>query len=152
MRDGGEGIARGVVAALAWAIIPAAVVAWLYHADLGHRRDYLGHYAAGYGGTLCALACGLVLVPRSVGARPRLWGIVGATLVCIGLGTITEATIFRYAKFDPVDYCNQNLGAAFAGLIAAAHVTARPPSFFSLVGWLVTGLGFLWMGFHHAFR
>ena len=76
---------------------------------LGHRLDYLGHFLAGFGGTLLLLAFVLMVV-----RRPR-WIVVLVVGVAIAIGWFTEATVFRLAIFDPVDFCNQSLGACIAG-------------------------------------
>lgn len=76
---------------------------------LGHRTDYLGHYLAGLGATLGLLALFLLVTGRELG-----WNALAITLVAIGLGFITESSIFRLALFDPVDFCNQSLGACVA--------------------------------------
>ena len=108
-------------------ILPTLFVSLLFYTLLGHRRDYLGHYAAGYGGTLCAIAIVLAALPVTGFARKASIAVLPCTLLCIAAGTVTEATVFRLAKFDEVDYCNQNLGAILAGL-AAIHVAggAKP--------------------------
>jgi hypothetical protein len=50
--------------------------------------------------------------------------IVPVCLACILLGVFTEATAFRIAKFDEVDFCNQSLGAVLAGIAAIPFVKA----------------------------
>jgi hypothetical protein len=94
-----------------------------------HRLDYPGHFLAGFGGTLLLLAALLSLAPRPLG-----WAAVWVALVAIGIGAITESTIFRFAIFDPVDFCNQSLGAG----LAALSVLDRPASRGS--AWLLAGL------------
>ena len=49
-------------------------------------------------------------------ARGRALAILASTLACIGFGIVTEATIFRLAGFDPLDFTTQSLGAVLAGL------------------------------------
>ena len=51
--------------ALVVSIFPTALVSLLFYVLLGHRRDYLGHYAAGYGGTLSAIAIVLAAIPAT---------------------------------------------------------------------------------------
>lgn len=97
-------------------IVPTLLVSLLFYGLLGHRRDYLGHYAAGYGGTLCAIAIILAAIPATKFRQIGSLAVVPCTIFCIAAGTVTEATIFRLAKFDEIDYCNQNLGAVLAGL------------------------------------
>ena len=82
-----------------------------FHLFLGYRSDYLGHYLAGFGGALLLLA-----LPPMV--RQRLSGpeILAVVLLAVSLGFGTEMTIFKIAKFDPVDFANQSAGACIAGL------------------------------------
>ena len=86
---------------------------------LGYRTDYAGHYLAGFGGTLGLLAISLATARTSL-----RWEPFGIALVAILIGVGTEATIFRIAIFDPVDFYNQSLGAA----LAAMSVQGREPS------------------------
>ncbi len=131
-------------------ILPSLLVSLLFYILLGHRRDYLGHYAAGFGGTLCAISIALAIVPASGFDRSSSLAVVICTVACIAAGTLTESTIFRLAKFDEVDYCNQNLGAVVAGL-AAIHVAARTkPTDGALRSMIATGAVFLVMGAYFA--
>ncbi|MGN6546811.1 MAG: hypothetical protein ACTHK7_17275, partial [Aureliella sp.] len=117
---------------------------------LGHRRDYLGHYAAGYGGTLAFLALMLALIPENRFARLAGLSILPGTLLCIAGGTVTESTVFRLAKFDEVDYCNQNLGALLAG-IAMMHIAgSTKPSDDALRIAIIIGSLFLIVGAYFA--
>ena len=110
------------------AIVPTFFVSLLFYVLLGHRRDYLGHYAAGYGGTLSAIAIVLAAIPASRCQQIGSLTIVPCTILCIAAGTVAEATVFRLAKFDEIDYCNQNLGAVVAGLVAIVIAgNAKPP-------------------------
>lgn len=106
---------------LCYCIIPTLVVSMLFYLLLGYRRDYLGHYAAGYGGTLSAIVVVLAKIPEAKFASLASRVVLPCVILCIGGGTITEMTVFRLAKFDEIDYCNQNLGAILAGL-AAIHL------------------------------
>jgi hypothetical protein len=92
---------------------------------LGYRTDYAGHFVAGFGGTLGLLAL-LLAVPRPVGRFEPL----GVALFAILLGAGVEATLFRIAIFDPVDFCNQSLGA----VLAAAAVQDRRASLATALG------------------
>ena len=93
-----------------------------YALFLGYRRDYLGHFAAGYGGTLCAITVLLAAVPlRAYRSSSSALPLV-CTIVCIFAGAIAEGTVFRLAKFDEIDFCNQSLGAVLAGL-AVSHLS-----------------------------
>src|SRR5262245_61818332 len=88
------------------AIASAVFVGAMYEIFLGHRHDYTGHYAAGYGGTLGAMMVWLRMMPAARYGRLSTWSILPLCAACIGLGAICEATIFRLAKFDEVDFCN----------------------------------------------
>jgi hypothetical protein len=103
--------------AMAAAVIAAALI---YTALFSYRLDYVGHMLAGFGGTLGILAVLLF------GRRRRLgWSAVVVTVVAIQLGAVAEASVFRIAIFDPVDFVNQSLGAC----LACAAVIGRRPSF-----------------------
>jgi hypothetical protein len=45
-------------------ILPALLISGAYFAFPGHRQDYVGHYSAGFGATLAALAIALKEVPE----------------------------------------------------------------------------------------
>lgn len=132
-------------------LLPACSVALFYLLFLGHRSDYAGHYMAGFGGTLFAIMAS-VEIGRGQGRQPSL-GILVLTifLICLGFGTLLEATTFRLAKFDEVDYCNQSFGAVLAALSSLAVLPdsgdLRPvigPSLF-------IGITFIIAGFIYAF-
>jgi hypothetical protein len=91
-------------------------IAVAYHQFLGQRSDYLGHYLAGCGGTLLLLVVTLAILPPAQYARLAPASIVLLALVAIAIGAMFESTIYRIAKFDEVDFCNQSLGAVIAGL------------------------------------
>lgn len=127
-------------------ILPAAAAGAVYEYFLGHRHDYAGHFLAGYGGTLGATMVWLRTVSEKRYALLSTWSIVPLCLACIGLGAIFEATIFRLARFDEVDFCNQSLGAVFAaaaGLFVAGD--QKPPVFLMDIG-LIVGIVFLGAG------
>jgi hypothetical protein len=108
-------------------LLPAAVAGTLYEYFLGHRHDYTGHFLAGYGGTLGALMVGLRALPARRYAGLSTWSIVPICIACIGLGAIFEATIFRLAKFDEVDFCNQSLGAVIAAAASLWLADSQKP-------------------------
>jgi hypothetical protein len=132
-------------------ILPGILVALTYYLALGHRRDYLGHYAAGYGGTLSALGILLAALPATAFVRLSSFTVVPLTILCIAGGTLTEATIFRLAKFDEIDYCNQNLGAVLAGLAAIHVARGAKPSDIALRCMIGIGAIFLMAGGYFAF-
>lgn len=136
--------------AVVFACLPSLVVCLIYYVLFYYRRDYLGHYAAGYGGTLCAIAAfyGAIPARRFVRWAPALLFL--CVILCIAGGTLTEATVFRLAKFDEVDYCNQNLGAVLAGLVGAGPLGHDKPDDTILRGWVVVGGFFLVLGGYFA--
>ena len=81
---------------------------WLF---LWNRTDYLGHAIAGFGGTLLLLSL-LLLFKRRLSEKK----LIALVCLAIGLGFGTEMTIFNLAKFDPVDFANQSIGACMAGI------------------------------------
>ena len=116
-----------------------ALVAYLYLFD--YRTDYAGHMIAGFGGTLAVLGTVVVLRRR---AAPVV--VVAATVGAIALGAAIEATVFRIAIFDPVDFANQSLGAC----LAAAGVLDRDGRAAGAV-FIALGMVALAAGFHYAF-
>jgi hypothetical protein len=128
------------------ATLPAISAGVVFELFLGHRHDYSGHFAAGYGGTLGALMVWMRSLPPAHFAARSVPSIVALTIACIGLGTITEATIFRLAKFDEIDFCNQSLGAVLAGLAALAYAgEGKHPLWHFDLG-LIAGITFLGAG------
>ena len=127
-------------------ILPAAAAGAVYEYFLGHRHDYAGHFLAGYGGTLGAIMVWLRTVPEKRYAVLSTWGIVPMCLACILLGAIFEATIFRLAKFDEVDFCNQSLGAVFAAAAAFVLVKNPKPQVQLMDFGLIVGIVFLGAG------
>src|SRR5690606_32686438 len=98
-------------------LLPPLIISALYLMSLGHRTDYVGHFMAGFGGTLLVMA--VVLEVLRDAARSPSTGVVVILLLllCIGIGALEEATTFRLAKWDEVDFFNQSLGAVLAGLL-----------------------------------
>ena len=107
------------------AIAPALAIGALFELFLGHRHDYTGHLLAGYGGTLGAFMVWLRQLNGPAFGRWSVRGNVPLCLGCILLGVATEATIFRIAKFDEIDFCNQSLGAVLAALVGLAYAGQR---------------------------
>ena len=118
---------------VASALFTGAVYGFVFN----YRSDYLGHYMAGFGGTLLMIAL-LAAGSRRIGGE-----VVLIVLVAIGIGVVTEATMFKIAIFDPVDFANQSLGAAVAGAGTLGHPTnLRIAVFFGLLGLISLGAGF----------
>src|SRR5262245_31531691 len=136
---------------IALAIVPAVAAMAAFELFLGHRHDYAGHFLAGYGGTLGAFMFWLRLVPAE---RFAVWSILGNVPLCTGciaLGTCAEATAFRIAKFDEIDFCNQSLGAVLAAVVAISYAsTTKPPAMQFDMG-LIIGIVFLGAGGCFAF-
>ena len=123
--------------------------AFLYF--LGHRTDYVGHYSAGFGGTLIAIGIGVGLVSSDIDPA-RLSRIVLLLLVgAIGLGAVFEATVFRIAVFDPVDFYNQSLGATIAAISLLVNPPQLPMSGKDVRVLVMIGTFFLLVGFRYAF-
>ena len=101
-------------------LVPPILVGYAYHHFLAHRNDCLGHFLAGFGGTLGSVTLGLLAIPYARFARLSGWVTLGVVLACIGLGAILEQTLFHISKWDEVDFCNQSIGAVLAGLAALA--------------------------------
>jgi len=118
----------------------AGVLAFV--ALLGERSDYAGHFIAGYGGTL-----GLAGLPLATLGPPLRREPLLLALVAIAIGAILEATVFRIAQFDPVDFFNQSLGAALAGIA----VLGRPRAVLPALAAFLFALAFLSLGTRLAF-
>ncbi len=126
--------------------VPAVAAGVLYELYLGHRHDYVGHFAAGYGGTLSAMMVVFGMLSKERFARWSTWGVVPMCLACILLGGIAEATAFRVAKFDEIDFCNQSIGAVLAGISALAVVGRTQPADKTLSTGIIVGIIFLSVG------
>lgn len=141
---------REYLRAIAPTILPASIVGIAYLVFLGHRHDYLGHYAAGFGGTLTALAIAVERIPENrFSEKSPIW-ILLMTLACIAAGAYAEATGFNIAKFDEIDFCNQSLGAVLAGLGLLANLGTSKPDGDFLRAECYAGLVFLHVGFYFA--
>lgn len=103
------------------AAVPAVLASACFEAFLGHRHDYTGHFMAGYGGTLGAFMVWFRGLSPAKFERYSTAGVVPLGMACILLGVFTEATAFRLAKFDEIDFCNQSLGAVLAATVATAY-------------------------------
>lgn len=105
-----------------------------------HRSDYTGHFLAGCGAALvaCEILHGL-RCPR----RPALRVLLAVVGVVI-LGVAAEATVFRTARFDPVDMANQSLGSITGGLASEwsdENRTTAVTVMMVLAGFLTAGGG-----------
>jgi hypothetical protein len=109
--------------------MPPLVVLFLFEFFLGHRHDYSGHYLAGYGATFIAAMLGLRVAWGTSFRRWIPYFIVPFCLLCILGGVVTEATLFRLAKFDEVDFFNQSLGAVLAMLVVQIFVDTSQTTF-----------------------
>lgn len=130
--------------------MPAGGLSLLYYLMLGYRRDYLGHFAAGYGGTLSACAVVMVGLAWLRFADFSRISVFPCVMLCIGAGAVAEATVFRLAAFDPIDFCNQSIGAVFAGYAALHLAQDNRPSDARLWAAIGSGIGFLALGCYFA--
>jgi hypothetical protein len=103
-----------------WIAVVPALAALGYRGFLAERHDYLGHFLAGYGGTLL-----LVWMAARI-MEGRRWAVVFATLVALSLGWFAEHTVFALAGFDPIDFHSQSLGAVLGGLAVLETRTGDP--------------------------
>mgnify|MGYP006908397321 CR=1 FL=1 len=76
---------------------------------------------------------------------------VGQYSACIALGGFLENTVYRIAKWDEVDFCNQSLGAVLAGLgsLAAGGYGRGTLAALVMILWAVV---LMIGGYHFAFR
>ena len=132
-------------------IVPVVLLGWIYHWFLGHRSDYLGHFLAGYGGTLGLLMVCVVAMPARDSSSNLARQIFFVTLISIGIGAVCEATIFRIAIFDRVDFCNQSIGAVLAGFAALVAVSNSGLDSKTVGCGLAIAAITLAAGFHYAF-
>lgn len=119
---------------LAVATAPPLIAIGLFEWFLGHRHDISGHFAAGHGATFCVAMFALYCLPPN---HYSAWGprlVLPICVACILAGVVTEATIFRLARFDEIDFFNQSLGAVLAIACASAYATRSklPPMAFKL--------------------
>jgi hypothetical protein len=127
-------------------VAPAALCGLAYEIFLGPRHDYTGHFLAGYAGSLGAISVWLKTLSSEQFRRWSLLGLPLACLACVLIGAGLEATAFRIAKFDEIDFCNQSLGAVLAAAVAMAFAgEAKPPdAVFDRV--LIVAVAFLGVG------
>jgi hypothetical protein len=89
---------------------------------------------------------------EDVAAFPTFAGpvVLGAWLTCIGRGAVMEATVFKLAKFDELDFCNQSIGAVVAALSSLAAWEQKPGRLAQAVA-AAAAVVFLVAGFRYAF-
>ncbi len=127
-----------------------AILCAIYALGLPDRTDYLGHFLAGCGATLAAVGVLLALVPSGDFNRLAPPLTLAMVCACIGAGAVTEATVFRLAKWDEVDFCSQSLGAVLAGLGALAAWREGKPNDALLWAAFAGAVVCLAGGFHFA--
>jgi hypothetical protein len=131
-------------------IAPAIMAGIAYEICLGHRHDYTGHFLAGYGGTYGAALVWLKTLSLEKYQQSGPLQLVIACLACILLGIFLEATAFRIAKFDEVDFFNQSLGAVLAAVVAMGCIQQTRPADRAFDYGLITGIAFLGIGACYA--
>ena len=89
-------------------------------------------------------------VPPQRFRRFAVWVVVPTTVICIAAGAGAEATVFRLAKFDEIDFFNQSLGAILAGLVGMCLVRDTKPIDMELRLVIVTGALLLAVGAYFA--
>jgi len=127
-------------------IVPAATIGVLFECFLHHRHDYAGHFLGGYGATLAVF---MIWMRELSSPQFSVWAMRGnfaLYVFCILLGVGTEATIFRIAKFDEIDFCNQSLGAVVAALVALSFAGKAKPPVREFDYGLIAGIAFLGAG------
>lgn len=95
------------------------VAAVLYLPLVGHRWDYLGHFATGAG-----LALALTVVARLAGAGSTP-AAVGSAAGVVGLSVLGEALRFSHLFFDWADIGAGALGAALVAAWALGEEDRR---------------------------
>lgn len=134
-----------------YVLSPALLLAVAYIVFLGDRTDYAGHFMAGFGGTLFWI---MAIFHAQQDSRLKLSPGPLVTLIvpaCIVFGTLLEATTFRLAKFDEVDYFNQNLGAIMAGISSLVVLTDPDTGSAAVLPSMIIAAIFLFAGFVYAF-
>ena len=134
-----------------YAVIPSLILALFYTIFLGYRRNYVGHYLSGFGGTLFVTMVIVEYLTKASYARNLEIVIIVTLVISIAYGTLLEATVFRIAKFDELDYGNQNLGAVLAALCALMILPEDKPNRQTFAAIRIMGLLFLVAGFYYAF-
>lgn len=116
-----------------------AVVVLAVHVAFPDHPDYAGHFSAGAGMTLGGLS--VLLLWREEASPGRATALA---LAAVGVGALTEATIFRLADFDVVDFGLQSIGAVLATYPFLSGATIER----NLIG-ILAGLALLAVGVGH---
>ncbi|MBL9125670.1 MAG: hypothetical protein JNG90_18670 [Planctomycetaceae bacterium] len=133
-------------------VMPQLLVGFAYERFLGQRSDYLGHFLAGFGGTLGAVTIAAWGIPRARYVQLVGGVVVAVVVACIALGAVLEQTLYHIAKWDEVDFCNQSLGAVLAGLAALAGAGAPGQRLGWTLGSAAWAGAVLLGGYYFAFR
>lgn len=128
---------RQEVAALTGCTAVLAIALFLMRAAFPDHPDYLGHFAAGAGATML-----LLVVVRAFAADPDDVLTVALLMTAVAIGALAEASVFRLAAFDRMDFALQSAGAALAAILFMVTGTAAR----SLAAFFL-GFGFLVLGF-----
>jgi hypothetical protein len=128
------------------AILPAISGVVIFELFLGHRHDYSGHYVAGYGATFAAAMFGLRILDRSKFQQRATRMLIPFCFACIAGGAIAEATVFRLARFDEIDFCNQSIGAVLATVCASGYIRLQKCADEEYDYGLIAGIAFLGLG------
>ena len=128
------------------AILPALLGGVVLEMFLGHRHDYSGHYAAGYGATFASAMFLLRIIDPLEFQQRATRLLVPFCFACIAGGAVAEATIFRIARFDEVDFFNQSIGAVLATICASAYIGPEKCSDVEYDYGLIAGITFLGIG------
>lgn len=113
-----------------------AVVVLALHVAFPDHPDYAGHFSAGAGMTLGGLSVLLLWHEKPAPGRAT-----ALALAAVAVGALTEATIFRLADFDVVDFGVQSIGAALATYPFLSGATIERNLIGILAGLALVGIG-----------
>ena len=146
---------------VAFVLLPGLVLLAVWVGLFMYRPDYIGHTLAGYGGTLCALSMTAWFVCAKGDDKTAAMSFLLMALFCIALGAqaptavvnraVAEATFFRLAIIDPIDFCLQSLGAVLAAISAILGQRWREASRRVVAVMFAQGALFLLLGTYYAF-
>lgn len=128
---------RHETAAFAGCALVLATVVVLIRVAFPDHPDYRGHFAAGAGATML-----LIVVVNTFATRPGRLLLVGLLFGAIAMGAAAEATVFRLATFDRMDFALQSAGATLAAMLFGVPGTAARS-----LGAFFLGFAFLVLGF-----